>query len=162
MEAANAVSSVVDLSAVFPETAFRGPIVGDEIVEENSTCNLRDLICKDGLGPSALQRIQKLCRTYGLLVFSKVRSVQVVIKNALVAFASVNGDEVSPADLNESHAAKKSAASFKEKLADTACCLQEFDHFKSTLDDLKANGDEVVAKLKTSEEHVRLLEDKMS
>lgn len=85
-EEADAVSSVVDSSADFPDPAFDVPIIKDEIDEEDSPWDIRDLTFKNSRGPSTLQRIQRLCRTYGLSVHSDVQSVQGVSKDAFEVF----------------------------------------------------------------------------
>lgn len=58
-----------------------------------------------------------------LSILFAVRSVQGVIKNTLAALASSSGDDTSPADLKESHAAVKTElekliAAFEKKLVD--------------------------------------------
>lgn len=59
-EAAHADSLVVDLSADFPDTSSDDPIVEEEIVEEDSTSDQRDLTSKNHRGLSASQRTQEL------------------------------------------------------------------------------------------------------
>lgn len=122
---------------------------------------------KDSRGPSALQQILELCRTYGFSVPSDVSSVQAVIEDALAAFNFAGGDEASPADLRKSHAAEKSGpekslAASEEKFANAERRIQEFEDIKDTLDDSSTKVDEAKAKSKTSEEHVRFLEDNLS
>lgn len=81
---------------------------------------------KDDRRPSALQLTQELCRIYDSLVLSDIRTVQGVIKNAFTSFASACGDELSLADLNKSHAAKKSG--MKKSLAASEEKLVEAEH----------------------------------
>lgn len=64
------------------------PIVEEDIIEENSPWNLRHLTSKNDQGPSALQRIQELRRSYGLSALMDFRSVQKVIRDTLATFAS--------------------------------------------------------------------------
>lgn len=61
-EAADDVSSVFDSSADFPCPVSDVSIAEDEIVDEVSPCDLRDLTFKNDREPSALQQIQELCR----------------------------------------------------------------------------------------------------
>lgn len=46
-----------------------------------------------------MQRIQEQCGTYSWPVSSDLRSIEEVMKDALVAFASAGGDEASLANL---------------------------------------------------------------
>lgn len=78
---------------------------------------------KNKRGPFALQRNQKLYRTYGLSVLSDFRSIEGVIKDVLAVFAPAGGNEDSLVDVNEFQTAGKeeseeSLATFEEKLAD--------------------------------------------
>lgn len=62
---------------------------------------------RDNHGPSALRRIESLCRSYGLSDPSDVRSLQGILKDALVALASAGGHDATLADLKESHVSEK-------------------------------------------------------
>lgn len=80
-------------------------------------------------------------------VLSDVRTLQGVIEDGLVAFASAGVDEVSLADLKESHAAEKTEfemllAASEKKLADVERHIETFEDNKDTLDDLMTKTDE--------------------
>lgn len=107
VEAAEAVRSVFDYFANFPDPVSNVPIVKDDVIEDDSPWYLIDLTSKDDLGRCALQRIQELCRAYGFSVALDVLSIQALFKYALAPYASVVGDEASLEDLKESHAVVK-------------------------------------------------------
>lgn len=165
--ATNAVSSMFDTSADFSDPAANVPIVEDGIVEEDLHWDLRDLTSKDDCGLSAMQRVQKRFQTYGLSVLSDVWSVQQVIREALVELPIVDGDKTSLPNLKEAYAAnkaelEKSLTAPEEKLADAERRIQEFEHNREAVDELVTEVDEADAKLRSSEEHVRFLEDDVS
>lgn len=60
-EGPDATSSVVNSTSDFPDSASNVPIYENEIIEEDSPWDLKDLTSKDDRGPSASKRIQKLC-----------------------------------------------------------------------------------------------------
>lgn len=79
-EAADDVSSVVDLFADFSVPAsdvviVQYEIVEDEIVEKYFPWNLRELTFMGNWGPAGLQWIRELCRSCGFSVSSDVQSV---------------------------------------------------------------------------------------
>lgn len=163
-EATDTVSSVISASADFSDPSSDVPIVKNEIVKKDVPRNLRDLTSKEDCVPSALQCIHELCRTICLSVPSDVRSVQGVIKHALEVFVSGSGNEASLADLKEAYAAEKaelekSLAESEKKLGYAERGIQELEHNKDTLVELMTKVDEAEAYLKSSEEHVRFLED---
>lgn len=97
-EVGDAVSLEIDASAGFSDLDPDALIVEHEIFEEDVPRDLQDLTYNDYRGPSTLQHVQELYRTYGLLVPSDVRSVQEVVKNALVALPFAGGHEVTLAN----------------------------------------------------------------
>lgn len=106
-EAADAINSVVALSADFPDATSDVPIVEDKIVEEDTTWDLTNFTSKHDSRPSPLQLIQELCRTTVFSLPSDVRSLQGVMKDIFVAFVSAGGGKSSLTDLKQSYAAKK-------------------------------------------------------
>lgn len=62
-----------------------------------------DVTYKGDFRPSALQRIQEPCQTYGFSVSSDLLSVQGLFKKALAAFTSAGSDEASLANLKKAH-----------------------------------------------------------
>lgn len=103
MQAVDAGSSNIDSSADFQGPASDVPIFDDEVVEEDSWWGVKDLTSKDDRGPTALQRVQDLCRIIGLSVPSDVLSVQRLVKVALAPFAFAGGDDACIADVKDSH-----------------------------------------------------------
>lgn len=90
-----------------------------------------------------------------------------LIKDGLAALASDSSDEATLADKEESYVAKKaelekSLGVSLEKVADTERRVQEFEHNNDTLEDLPSEFGDAEAKLRSSEERVRFLEDKVS
>lgn len=117
-------------------------------------------------GPSGLQWIQKLSRSYGFSFHSDVRSVQGVIKDAIAAFYSGYSDEASLANLKESHAVMKadleeSLTVPKDKLANREHRIQKLENSKDIVDDFATKADEGQDVLRSSEEHVHFLEYKV-
>lgn len=164
---AEVVRSVVESPADVSGTASDVPIVENDAVEGDSQWDLIDLTGKDDRGPSALQRVQDFCRTYGLSVPSYVLSVRELMKDALTAFAQVFHDRASLAELKKSHSVEKanlekSFAASEERLADTGRRIQAFEYSRDILDDLTTRVDETEAKLKSTEEKVHFLGDKVS
>lgn len=81
--------------------------------------------------------------------------------------ASAGNDEASLSSLKESYAAEKaglerSLAAFEKKLENSEYGIHEFAHTRDTIDELATNVNEAKAKLRSSEEHVQFLEDKLS
>lgn len=132
------VSSVVESFPDFPYTDSNVPIVEDEVVEEDSPWDLRDLTFKDYRGPSALLRIQEYCRISCLSVPSDVLSFQGLIKHALTAFIHVDETETSLLELKKSRAVEttdleKSLGESEERLRDAKRRIQEFEHSRDIL-----------------------------
>lgn len=85
----------------------------------------------DDSGRSTLQRIHKLCESYDLSGPADVWPVQVVMEDALAAFASAVGDEVSLGHLSKSYAVEKAEVerwltASVERLANAQRCIREF------------------------------------
>lgn len=85
----------------------------------------------------------------------------------MVALASAGGDESSLANLKKSHTTgkgdlEKSLATLEEKLAEAERHVHEFEHNKDTLSALPTRVNKAESKLKSSEEQVYFLEDKLS
>lgn len=97
----------------------------------------------DDREPSTLQHVQELCQTHGFSLLSNVQSVQDVTEDELVASASGDNDETSPADLRETYAPDKAElekllTAFEEKFADADRCSQDLEHTRDTLEELRS------------------------
>lgn len=153
--AADAVYFVVKSSAGFPDSAFGVLIVEDKCIGKDSPWSLTELTSKNKCTPSALQRMQELCRTYGSSVPCNVCSVGGTVIDAFTAFVSPDGDEAFFIDLKESYATEKagfknSFVASEEKLVDVDHFIKAFEYAKYTLDELSIKVDEARARLKTS------------
>lgn len=168
MKVADSVASVIESSKDFPSPFSNVLVIVDESDEEYVPWDQGYLIYKDNRGTSILNRIQKICGTYSLSVLSDARLVQVVIREALVAFASAVGDEAFVAGLKTSHVTKNvveldmSIALLEERLAGMEQCIKELERNNDTLDSFRTNDDETENVLKDFEKHVRSLQDKLS
>lgn len=60
-ESAHAISSVLGSSSDVPDSADTILASWDDIIQEDASCDVRDLMSSDDHGPSALQRVQHFC-----------------------------------------------------------------------------------------------------
>lgn len=160
---AEANSSVLETFGDFLGPTVDVFMVEDEIVEENVSWDLRDMMSKDNCGPSSLRYVQDYRRTHGLSVPSDARFVQKLIEETLVALVSADGDEASLSNLKEAYAAEKaelekSLAASKVITADVWRRIQEYEHNTRTMGELATK---VETNLRNFEKYVRFLRDEV-
>lgn len=105
-EAAKCVSSVLGSSANFPDLAADASISEDEIVEDDTLWDLKDLTFKDNCEPFASPRVEEFYRTHSISASADIWFASDLIKEAFLELAS-GSDETSFANVSETYVAGK-------------------------------------------------------
>lgn len=72
---ANAVDAVLGSSMKLEDPAVDVPVFQEDIIENDAPLDLPDMMSQSTHKRSTLQRVQYLCRTYGIVVHKVGRSV---------------------------------------------------------------------------------------